>query len=84
MSSMSREEAALKIEERLALLRAHGVETTIRNPADRRPLTGSALLQAQINGHMGVAKDLNRSDSEVQTAITAIVQLRERLEEGED
>lgn len=76
---LSREEAALRIEARLAQLKALGLECKVRNPLDRRPLTGEAKIAAQIKGHQGIIADINRSEAEVQTAIVAIQRLQSQL-----
>lgn len=73
---LSREEAALRVEQRLAQLAALGLKAKVRNPHDRRPMTGEALVAAQINGHKGIIADVTRSESEVQTAIVAIQRLQ--------
>lgn len=76
---MSREEAALRIEARLAQLNALGLDCRIRNPLDRKPLTGEAKIRARIAGHQGIVADINRSESEVQTALAAIQRLQSQL-----
>lgn len=77
---LSREEAALRVEARLAQLKALGLTGKVRNPHDRRPLTGTALVAAQIQGHQGVVADVNRSEAEVATAIVAIQRLQQLLQ----
>lgn len=76
---LSREEAALRVEARLAQLQALGLTGKVRNPHDRRPLTGEAKIAAQIKGHQGIIADVNRTEAEVQTAIVAIQRLQSQL-----
>lgn len=76
---LSREEAALRVEARLAQLAALGLTGKVRNPLDRRPLTGEAKIAAQIKGHQGIIADVNRSEQEVQAAIVAIQRLQSQL-----
>lgn len=73
---LSREEAALRVEARLAQLKALGLNGKVRNPHDRRPLSGEARIHAQIQGHQGIIADVSRSDAEVQTAIVSIQRLQ--------
>lgn len=77
---LSREEAALRVEARLAQLQALGLNGKVRNPHDRKPLTGEAKIKAQIQGHQGIIADVNRTEAEVQTAIVAIQRLQSALQ----
>ena len=76
---LSREEAAIRVEQRLAQLRALGLAGKVRNPADRKPLTGEALVRAQINGHQGIIADVTRSEAEVSSAVASVQRLQALL-----
>ena len=79
--SMSREEAALIVEQRIAALKALGFDKVkVRNPHDRQKPTGAALIQAQITGHRGVISDVQSSPEQVQRSIQTIQELQKRLE----
>lgn len=77
---LSREEAAIRVEQRLAQLQALGLRGKVRNPADRQKLSGSAKIAAQINGHQGIIADVNRSEAEVASAVLAVQRLQALLQ----
>lgn len=76
---LSREEAAIRVEQRLAQLRALGLTGKVRNPADRKPLSGEAKIAAQIQGHQGIIADVTRSEAEVASAVAAVQRLKALL-----